>query len=445
MRMTASVNTVQSVTPQMIASVEVLQCGSQELSEYLEELSYENPVIELEEPKKTEAVPVSASVADKFRWLRRTDCQNRSYYAEEAPDSIDQYLPGPQEMSLCDFVKEQILTLPVTPDIRRAMEMAAELLDGRGLLTGTAREIAELSHCDKKTAETALRYLRELEPAGVGAESVQTALQKQLERMEKPVAKRLLAEHFHHIASWSDGRMARAMGVSEEAVAAAKRTIASLNPYPSNGFAAREETQYVTPDVRIFPVDGVLTAMAEEDYLPKIHINGQYLRMLETERDPAVQRYLKQKLQQLEQVMGNLDRRKSTLERCGGIIVARQEEFFRGGSLRKLTLRDVAEELGLHESTICRAVKNKYVQCGRGLFPMSAFFSRDVGSNVGLSRSGIQEIIVRIIDEEDPAQPLSDEKIAVELQKQHIILSRRAVAKYRMELGVPPASRRKHI
>ena len=126
------------------------------------------------------------------------------------------------------------------------------------------------------------------------------------------------------------------------------------------------------------------------------------------------------------------------------VIARQQEPFFRGGSLRKLTLRDVAEELELHESTISRAVKNKYVQCDRGVFPMSALFSRDVGQNVGLSRSGIQEILVRIIDREDPRNPLSDEKIVGELEKQHITLSRRAVAKYRMELGIPAASGRKH-
>ena len=166
--------------------------------------------------------------------------------------------------------------------------------------------------------------------------------------------------------------------------------------------------------------------------------------MLETERDPEVQAYLKNKLRQIEQVMGNLDRRKSTLVRCGEVIADRQASFFRGESLQKLTLRDVAEELGLHESTVSRAVKNKYIQCARGIFPMSAFFTRDVGQNVGVSRSRIQDEMMRIIDGEDPRKPLSDEKIVSELGKRHILLSRRAVAKYRAELGVPAASARKH-
>lgn len=444
MRMTASVNAVQSVSPQMIASMTVLQCGSQELGEYLENLSYENPMMDLQEPEQREVSPAATSIADKFRWIKASDRQNRSYYTDTDRDSVDQYLHMKQAESLTDFIKEQILTLDVSTETQAAMETVADLLDSRGLFTGTAQEIAKISGCSVETAWDALGRVRELEPTGVAAESVQVALLKQIEGMEKPVVKRILSEYFQHLGTWSDQRLARALGISEQSVSTAKMVIASLNPYPSNGFASREEILYITPDVQIFEKNGTITAAAEDRYLPTIHINSEYLKMLETEQDPEVQIYLKKKLHQIEQVVENLDRRKSTLLRCGEVIAARQEPFFRGGSLQKLTLRDVAEELDLHESTISRAVKNKYVQCDRGLFAMSTFFSRDVGQNVGLSRSGIQEIIVRIIDGENPQKPMSDEKIVAELQKQRIVLSRRAVAKYRMELGIPAASGRKH-
>ena len=444
MRLTSSMNTVQSVSPQMIASIGVLQCGAQELNEYLENLSYENPMMDLTEPEQKDTSPVAVSLAEKFRWLRDSDRQNRSYYADADRDSLDQYLHREQTESLPDFVKEQILTTDASEGLRRAMETVADLLDGRGLFTGTIREIAGLANCSEETARHALDLVRELEPAGVAAESIQAALLKQIGLVEKPVVRRILSEYYERLGTWSDQRLAHALGVSEQSVVAAKTFIASLNPYPSGGFANSETPQYVIPDMSIIEKDGALTAVTEDEYLPTVHINGDYLRMLETEKDPAVQSYLREKLRQLEQVMGSLDRRKSTLLRCGEIIARQQEQFFRGGSLRKLTLRDVAEELELHESTISRAVKNKYIQCDRGVFPMSAMFSRDVGQNVGLSRSGIQEIIVRIIDREDPKRPLSDEKITDQLAKQHITLSRRAVAKYRMELGIPAASGRKH-
>ena len=442
MQMQIRLGNTQTVTPQMIASMAVLQCGIQELTEYLEDMSYENPMMELQEPEKKETAALTTAVTDKFRWLRSTDRQNKTYYADTERDSVDQYLHADRAECLCDFVKEQILTLEISPEERTAMETVAELLDGRGFYTGTVREIARLARCSDATAQKALRMVRSLEPAGVAAENVQQALLLALS--DKPVAKRLIAEHFSHLGNWSDQKIARAMGISEEAVRAAKTAVAALNPYPSNGFAADEEVQYVTPDLSIVEENGVLQVVAEDSYLPTVHINSDYLRMLETEPDPEVQVYLKTKLRQLEQIMGHLGRRKSTLIRCGEMIARRQAAFFRGGSLQKLTLRDMAEELEFHESTISRAVKNKYIQCARGMFPMSAFFSRDVGQNVGLSRSGIQDEMMRIIDAEDPQKPLSDEKIAAELGKRHIRLSRRAVAKYRAELGVPPASARKH-
>ncbi len=442
MQMQLHLGNTQTVTPQMIASVAVLQFGAQELSEYLEEMSYENPMMDIQEPEQKETAPLTTAITDKYRWLTAHDLQNRRYYTDTYRDSVDQYLHTDQAESLCDFLKEQILTLEVTSEMQAAMETVAELLDGRGFFTGSLREIEKLTPCDRETAARALETVRRMEPVGVGSENVQQALLLQLR--EKPVARRLIEEHFRHLGTWSDQRIARAMGVSEEAVHRAKAHVAALNPYPSNGFASREEIQYVTPDLSIVEADGAFRVLAEDGYLPTVRINQAYLRMLETEKDPEVQAYLKNKLRQLEQIMGNLDRRKSTLVRCGEIIANRQAPFFRGESLRKLILRDVAEELGLHESTVSRAVKNKYVQCARGMFPMSAFFTRDVGQNVGISRSRIQDEMMRIIDGEDPRKPLSDEKIVAELQKRRIMLSRRAVAKYRAELGVPSASGRKH-
>lgn len=442
MRMTAGLSTLQSVSPQMVASATILQCGAQELAEYLEELSYENPLMDLQEPELTEHTRINAAV-DKLRWLRGCDYQNRSYYRDSERDSVDQYLHIVQDTHLKDFVLEQVLTLNVSSKLRHVIDIILELLDDRGLFSGEIAEIAELSCCPEAMAEEALRIVRSLEPVGVAAESVQQALLRQLERLEKPVALRMIREHFAHLSVWSDQRIAREMGISKEAVVAAKKLVSALRPYPSYGFADQENIQYVTPDISILPEGGILKATVEESYLPTVHINARYLAMLQNEQNPEVQAYLTEKLHQLEQVIGNLGRRKSTLLRCGEVIASRQEEFFQGGLLRTLTMKAVAEELGLHESTICRAVKNKYVQCSRGLFPMSAFFSRDVGQNVGVSRSSIQMVVAQIIGGENPESPLSDEKITAELAKKRICLSRRAVAKYRMELGIPAASARK--
>ena len=447
MRMQVQLGNVQTVTPQMIASMTVLQCGAQELKEYLEELSYENPMMDLQEPEQTGTDQGQTDFADRLRWLRGSDRQNSSYYTDADRDSVDQYLHIRREMCLSDFVKEQILTLSAPPDLRCAMETVADLLDERGLYPGDPAEIAWIAGCGLGTAEAALRQVRCLEPAGVAAPSIQASLLVQMEAMEprRPLAERLVSDFYSHLGTWSDQRLAKEMGVPEGSVQAAKRIISGLNPYPGNGFSGQEDIQYITPDLYVHRDGQGLRVTAEEQYLPSVHINPDYLQMLETETDPEVRKYLKQKLVQLEQVIHNVGRRKSTLLRCGEVIARRQERFFQGGVLQKLTLKDVAEELELHESTVSRAVKNKFIQCERGIFPMSHFFSRDAGQNYGVCRGGIQSMMAEIIDGEDKRKPLSDEKIVAELSRRHIVLSRRAVAKYRVEMGIPTASARKHL
>lgn len=440
MRMEVNIGTVQTVSPQMITSMTILQCGNQELSEYLEELSYENPLMDLAEPE-TEAPPEDGFIS-KLRWLKSFDPQNHSYYAEAEQPGIEQYHRGNQNTSLADHVKEQILTLSVSRQVRSAMETIADLLDQRGLYSGSCQEISVLCGCSPAEAQEALTLIRQLEPAGVAAESVCQALLAQLEPHQL-LARRLLEEHYSHLASWSVQRMAKELSVQAEEVTAALEVISDLEPYPSNGFSPQEDIHYITPDLHIYDCNGQLEVLYEDKYTPAVTINGEYLKMLEDEKDHHVQTYLRQKLGQLKQVMEDLSRRRSTVLRCGQVIARHQESFFYGGSLEKLTLRDTARELELHESTVSRAVKNKYIQCERGIFPMSAFFSRDAGQNPGLSRSHIQDILRQIIADEDPSKPFSDEKIVQALAARHISLSRRAVAKYRMELGILPSSARK--
>lgn len=440
MRMEVRIGTVQTVSPQMIASMTILQCGNQELTEYLEELSYENPLMDLTEPE-TEPLPEDSFI-NKLRWLKSFDTQNRSYYTEGDQNGIDQYHGPSQSTRLSDFVKEQILTLPVSRQVRSAMETIADLLDQRGLYSGSAQEISSLCGCGLQAAEEALARIRLLEPAGVAAENVCHALLAQLEPQDG-LARRLLEEHYGHLASWSVQRLAKELSVPQEQVQEALETISALEPYPSNGFSTQEDIQYITPDIYIYDHEGSLAVLYEDRCSPRVSINAEYLKMLGSETDDQVQTYLRQKLGQLKQVMEDLSRRRSTVLRCGQVIAQHQESFFYGGPLNKLTLRDTARELDLHESTVSRAVKNKYIQCQRGIFPMSAFFSRDVGQNVGLSRDYIQQVLAQIVADEDPKAPLSDEKIVRALAARHISLSRRAVAKYRMELGILPSSARK--
>lgn len=440
MRLELNLRVAQTVSPQMILSMNMLQYSTQELEEYLEELSYENPLVELKERPQEEK---TGDFVDRLQWLRKEDRQNRVYYAQ-GDDWRSEPSVGHQE-SLQEYVKEQILTLELSKSERRAMEVAAELLTPRGFFDGTLTEISRLAPCDTATAEAGLARLKTLSPVGIGAKNVQECLLIQLRAMEKrdPVAEKLVEEGFSHLASWPDQRLAALVGATKAQVAEARRRIAALNPYPGDGFGNGENTLYIRPDLYVEQGEGGLLLRPAEGATPQITVNDQYLSMLRSESDPQVQNYLKKKMGELEQVIRSLHNRKSTMLRCGEIIVQWQADFFRGGSRKKMTLADVAAEMGVHESTVSRTVRNKYIQCSRGVFEMASFFSRDAGQNIGMSRETIKSRISALIQTEDPNKPLSDEKIAEKLEENQIVISRRTVAKYRMELGLLSASGRK--
>lgn len=438
MKMELELRSAQSVTPQMITSMRILQCGTQELTEYLSELSYENPILDLQEPPAAE--PIDHTV-ERLRWLRQGDRQNRSYYADEPSKSMP--LADPASYTLQDYLREQLLTMSIAPELRHSAEVVIALLDEHGFFTGSISEAARLARCSDCLAQDALALLRQLEPAGVGAADVRECLLLQLERMERDTTlpRRILTEQFRHIQS--PARLSAELRAAPEAIESALTLLGGLIPYPADGFASQENTIYIRPDLYIWEEQGRLSARCSEDSLPRVQISGQYLNMLQTEHDPAVQKYLREKLRQVEQVMHDLNNRKSTILRCGEVIAQRQRDFFQGGSLRKLTLRDVAQELEVHESTVSRAVKDKYIQCARGMFPMSSFFSRSAGQNPNLCRTNIQEALSQVIAGEDAGRPYSDQQLSRLLSAQHIVISRRTVAKYRAELGILPASARK--
>jgi RNA polymerase sigma-54 factor len=196
---------------------------------------------------------------------------------------------------------------------------------------------------------------------------------------------------------------------------------------------------YIQPDLSI--QGGLVQLLA----LPTLTVDPQYRALLDTTQDPVLRRYLQEKLQALEQVIEDLGRRNATIARCGEVIARTQGDFFAGGPLEKLTLRDVAQELEVHESTVSRAVKGKYVQCSRGILPMRSFFSRSAGQNPALCRERIQAVLAALVSQEDPRRPLSDQALAQLLEDRHIHLSRRAVAKYRGELGIRPAHLRRQV
>ena len=224
--------------------------------------------------------------------------------------------------------------------------------------------------------------------------------------------------------------------------------IRELDPRPGAVFQSGGDVHYVQPDLIVEEKEGVLTVHSARGERPLFQVSRYYRELLRKSEDKEVQDYLTEKLHQAENVLWAAEQRESTLMRCARVIVARQENFFREGpgALAPLGLAEVAAELELHESTVSRAVREKYLQCARGLYPLSYFFSRraGAGSKDGPSGRAARALLQRLIGEEDKNAPLSDQQLTLRMAQEGCAVSRRTVAKYREELGVPGASGRKN-
>ena len=221
--------------------------------------------------------------------------------------------------------------------------------------------------------------------------------------------------------------------------------IRALDPRPGAAFAPREEPVYLVPDLVVLQGENGLEVHLQESHLPGLRLSGCYCDMYRNDPDPEVRRYLDGKIRQVQWAIQAVEQRRATLLRCAQALVRRQQAFFQspGGSLSPLRLADIAAELSIHESTVSRAVREKYLQCARGVYPLSFFFTREVGAGEGQSAHEIKNQLLRLIREEDKRRPCSDEKLRQLLAVGGYAVSRRTVAKYREELEIPSAAGRR--
>lgn len=443
---------IQKQTHQMdqrlIQRLEVLQMSAAELRDYLQELSQENPVVDLNEPD----APTDPELADRqlqrLRWLADTDHQNQYYQAlgEYENDPIARIgVGGGLEETLPQFIDRQLDRLPLDGGTVRAVRFLASCLDWDGYLRLPLDELARSSGMPSELLEHGLKVLRTLEPAGIGAESLSQCLELQLQRagVEGP-ALAIVRDHLESLARCRYRAIADCLKVPLEEVLLAQKAIRDLDPRPGAVFERQEQTPYVYPDVFVEEQDGHFVVRVGRGERPAFQINGYYRELLANSRQPEVREYLHKKVQAAQDILQAISQREDTLRRCAQVIVDQQEAFFRMGeqALRPLRMADVADMVGVHESTVSRAVREKYLQCHWGVYPLSWFFSRKAaGEDVGGAAARV--MLRELIDGEDKRRPLSDQKLCEEMARLGCPISRRTVAKYRDELNIPGTSGRR--
>lgn len=428
----------QQLTPRLLQSMRILQMNAQELTGYLNQAAQENPLLE---------PACGDSLRGAYEALRRRASWIDGGPALRCPESPERGGTDRETESLAAFLRDQLERRHLSRPLLALTEYLTELLDGDGYLA--AEDLAALEALDipQTLIRQAVETLQSLEPAGVGAENLSQCLCLQLRRRKDcpPAAPEIAARFLPELGRRHYGPISRALGLSVSEIQAAEAVISSLDPHPGRAFQAAEPSAvYVRPDVFLLEQEGEWTAVVNEYDLPRFCLNGYYLRLLETAEDQETRGYLRQKLQQATWLLHCVERRGSTLRRCAEAIGEAQRPFFLGQTteLAPMNLSALSQQLELHPSTISRAIRDKYLQCRLGTYPMRYFFNRAVGGQ-GASRQGVKQRLLLLIRLENPRRPLSDQRLCELLAEDGSRIARRTVAKYRWELGIPSSAARK--
>ncbi|WP_080894680.1 RNA polymerase factor sigma-54, partial [Ralstonia solanacearum] len=359
------------------------------------------------------------------------------------------------EPTMREFLMEQLAPLKLSTRDKGLVIFLIESLDDEGYLTGSLDEIltdlpAELE-IELDELQAALRMLQSFDPAGIGARSAAECLTLQLQRLDspaKPLALAIVNQHLELLAARDYTRLKKALSVDEGALKAAHELIRSLAPFPGHAFG-RAEADFVVPDVVVRKTAAGWMAQLNPDVMPRLRINDMYAQILRSSRGESGAANLQQKLQEARWLIKNIQQRFDTILRVSQAIVERQKSFFTHGeiAMRPLVLREIADTLGLHESTISRVTTNKYMATPMGTFELKYFFGSHVSTETGgaASSTAIRALIKQLVGAEDPKNPLSDSRIAELLGEQGFVVARRTVAKYREALKIPAVNLRKSL
>lgn len=447
----------QVLVQQMIQSMKVLQMNTLELESYINELSMENPTIELLENSKEEGKTREELNAErKLNWLESMDYQNVVYYKDDEGDvNLEANWQDIKDCgeSLSDYLKAQIIHKKYTVQETKILEYIIDSLDSSGYFVDDLEKVALYLDISYKKVEEMLLEVQALDPAGVGAKNVQECLLLQIERdkentdMEEDMHT-IIAEYLPLVAKNHFNVIARKMKLSVGRIQECCDKIRSLNPKPGNIFNDRSHFQYVSPDIVVVKLGKEFDILVNEYQYPQFKANSYYESLAKKTDDKETKEYLKEKLKQTYELKDSINYRISTLLRVAHLLVEKQIEFFLYGPGHKnpLQLMDFVDELDLHPSTVSRALNNKYLQCSWGIYPLNYFLTSSV---VDGQENNTQEKIIllieQIVESEDKKKPYSDQKISDMLKQKGIEISRRTVSKYRNIKGIPDKSGRKQI
>lgn len=474
MKMSYNLNLEQSqklvMTPELKQAIEILQYNAVELNEFIRQELLNNPLLENpkneevqddkddkreKEDKKDAEQEIKEQEAKEIDWKEYfsdfESTKTRNNFKEEKEEILFQNFVT-DETTLTEHLLFQLKFTLLSKAEKDVAEYIIENLDSNGYYQLTDEEIKEKFNIGDKDLEKITGVIHEFDPPGVCAKNLRECLILQLKRegMENPVAERIIQDHLDDLAANRILQIAKATNFTKEEVQEAADFIKSLEPKPGREFSSMKGVKYIIPDITVEKIDGEYVIRINEITAPRLTISNYYRQLLSSGNiENNASSYISKKLNAAVRIIKSIEQRRTTIIKVVKAILEFQYDFFEYGKIhmKPLTLKEVADHVEVHESTVSRAVNGKYMQCPNGIFELKFFFQSGVSSQggEGVSSLSIQSMIRRLIDEEDPKKPLSDQFITDELIKNGINISRRTVAKYRDELNIPSSSKRKRF
>ena len=497
-----------ALTPQLQQSIKLLQLSSLELNQELELILQENPLLELldadnpdSDLDEADALPEQEleagadapdvdDIDDTYSPLDYQETSVSTTTPEEAPTNnedfgaIDYDNDGADYGSASnwdeaskqnnsdddegDFTRQEIVTedlrehllsqlklLPLSERDQKLMLLLIDSINEDGYLEESLEEMVDSLpielEVDLLELQTALKHIQNLDPPGIGATNLQECILLQLKLLPKETphleaAKNIVQQHLAVLANKDFSKLRKMLNCNEDCLKGAQVLIKKTNPRPGASFAQFSSDHFIQHEVIVKKVKGIWIATLNDGVMPKLRINQMYADILKRNRENSNQ-YLQSQMQEARWMIKNIQQRFSTILRVSQAIVDRQRNFFEHGeiAMRPLVLREIADELELHESTISRVTTHKYMLTPRGVYELKYFFGSHVATDAGgeCSATAIRALIKQLVAEENQKKPYSDNHISDTLSKQGIVVARRTIAKYRESLNIPPANLRK--
>ena len=462
------------ITPQLQQAIKMLTLTHLEMTNIISEQMVENPLLEEAgvevgeksaeseklENQNLEAKPEEFNEEpifnkDDFDWNSYVDHFNSnsgsvpSMVSRDPDDQPNYENMISQSVTLADHLFAQLGIENLSAIQNLIAEEIIHNINGDGFLEVTISEIAKNQNVSEDEVLEVLEMVQYLDPIGCGTNSIEESLilQSHIRGVHGQILEGVIQNHLQDLKNKRFQKIAENLNVSEEVVISVAKVISELNPRPGR-LIVSEETQYVVPDIFVVKVGGDFVVQINDDGVPRLKISNLYKQLLAGNSKGEAQEYVQEKLKSAMWLIKSIQNRQKTIYRVAKAIVGQQQDFFKKGpsALKPMILKDIAEEIGMHESTVSRVTNNKYMHTPIGLFELKYFFSSGIGGKDGgieISNEALKLKLKNIIENENPMKPLSDQKLAILLSQDDVKVARRTVAKYREVLGIESSSKRK--